>query len=207
MIIYVRQSIKNSQFRTRHCTHTNAAFSTKIGRKVCCTGEKSISPRVNFALGENFTFLPSSIIYYSFKYLISWHLSLKFRRTVAGHYAATVFRADHAPSRYLLLLATGDERKEIANDAMLILYPSPEKKDHEKCDSTLDTLPEFPVLATYIHKKMTTRMERPASEKVTVGTTSLPYNITTFKEVSVNLPWFLIRFFEECECILQIYRL
>ena len=93
---------------------------------------------------------------------------MKFHRTVAGHNAATVFRTDHAPSRNLLLLASGDERKEIANDAMLALYPSSEKKDQEKCDSTLDTLPEFPVLATYIHKKMTTRMERPASEKVSV---------------------------------------
>ena len=32
--VIVRQLIKNSQFRKRHCTHMNAVFSTEIERKV-----------------------------------------------------------------------------------------------------------------------------------------------------------------------------
>ncbi|KOC60812.1 Proteasome-associated protein ECM29 like protein [Habropoda laboriosa] len=36
---------------------------------------------------------------------------------VAMHYAATVFYPDHVPSRYLLLLASGDEKHEISTEA------------------------------------------------------------------------------------------
>ena len=32
--VIVRQLIKNTQFRTHHCTQKNASFSTGIGRKV-----------------------------------------------------------------------------------------------------------------------------------------------------------------------------
>ena len=37
--LLVRQLIQNNLYRTHHCTHTNAAVSTKIGKKV---GGKSI---------------------------------------------------------------------------------------------------------------------------------------------------------------------
>ena len=30
----VRHFIKNNEFRTRHCTHVNTAFSTESGNKV-----------------------------------------------------------------------------------------------------------------------------------------------------------------------------
>ena len=32
--LIIRQLITNNQFRARHCTHTNTAFLTEVGRKV-----------------------------------------------------------------------------------------------------------------------------------------------------------------------------
>lgn len=105
-------------------------------------------------------------------------------RSVAVHYAATVFPSDHAPSRYLLLLASGDEKNEIAVEAMKALYGTANVNERDNTDAKTLQLPEFPEIVNYIGKKMKVRMERPATEKFTVGTSLLPYNIAVFKEVN-----------------------
>ena len=60
--LIVRQLIKNIPFRTRHCMHTNTAFSTEIGRKASyTTWEKSerFLPSVKLhKITQTYTFLP-----------------------------------------------------------------------------------------------------------------------------------------------------
>ena len=59
--VIVCQLIKHSQYRTRHCTHTNAALSTEIGRKVSYASREE----------RLITFLPCSIIFYFVKITVA----------------------------------------------------------------------------------------------------------------------------------------
>ncbi|XP_075751339.1 proteasome adapter and scaffold protein ECM29 isoform X4 [Rhipicephalus microplus] len=47
-------------------------------------------------------------------------------RHAALRYAATVYAADYAPARYLLLMAAGDSQEEIRREALKALYPAAE---------------------------------------------------------------------------------
>lgn len=66
------------------------------------------------------------------------------------------------------------------------LYGTADKNELEKNEGKMYFLPDFAQLVTYINKRMAIRIERPASEKFSVGKTTLPYNVTTFKEVRMN---------------------
>ncbi|CAK9831680.1 Proteasome adapter and scaffold protein ECM29 [Anthophora retusa] len=105
-------------------------------------------------------------------------------RFVAMHYAATVFLPDHAPSRYLLLLASGDEKHEISTEAKKVLYSATQKSENDKQDCNQILLPDFQKLVSYIYSKMQTRMSSTSNEKATnVENKTLPYSITVFTEI------------------------
>lgn len=100
------------------------------------------------------------------------------------HYAATVFPPDDAPSRYLLLLACGDNKHEISTEAMKALYGVVHKSEDEQHVNNKMIFPEFVKLASYVHSKMQSRMPAAGSGRGNTDKQILPYNIATFSEVS-----------------------
>ncbi|OXU22910.1 hypothetical protein TSAR_016170 [Trichomalopsis sarcophagae] len=102
-------------------------------------------------------------------------------RFVAVHYSATVFPPDHAPSRYLLLLASGDSKLEVQSEALKSLYGTSYKNERSKCLAKEVALPDFPQLMSYIHSKVQVRVN--SNNKVTVGNKILPFNTATFVEI------------------------
>lgn len=103
-------------------------------------------------------------------------------RFVAVHYSATVFPLDHAPSRYLLLLASGDSKSEVQAEALKSLYGTSYKNERHKFFNKEVSLPEFPEIMAYIHSKVQARVN--SNIKVTVGNKVLPFNTATFGEVT-----------------------
>ncbi|XP_076235930.1 proteasome adapter and scaffold protein ECM29 isoform X2 [Calliopsis andreniformis] len=108
-------------------------------------------------------------------------------RFVAMHYAANIFPPDDAPSRYLLLLASGDNKHEISTEATKTLYSAMHKNEGDKQDNNQILLPDFQKLVIYVYSKMQTRMPTSSSGKVNVGSKVLPYPITTFTEIITYL--------------------
>lgn len=107
-------------------------------------------------------------------------------RFVAMHYAATVFPSDDVPSRYLLLLASGDDKHEIRTEAMKVLYGTTHKNECDKQNCNHISLPDFKKLVTYIYSKMQARMSI-GNEKMNIENKILPYNITVFTEIITYL--------------------
>lgn len=77
-------------------------------------------------------------------------------RSVAVQYAKSVFSQNHIPSRYVLLLATGDVRDDIRNEALKGLLLS--GHDNNKMTKEDKTLPDFCEITTYIHEKAELRI-------------------------------------------------
>ncbi|XP_066994237.2 proteasome adapter and scaffold protein ECM29 isoform X2 [Anabrus simplex] len=94
-------------------------------------------------------------------------------RFVAVRYLATVFPLDHAPSRYLLLLASRDIKDEVSTEAMKALY-SP-GRDTETSENLV--FPSFIDMVNVVTEKAAARAQR----------YSLPFNPDTFTEVVVFL--------------------
>ncbi|KAH0956005.1 hypothetical protein HN011_009526 [Eciton burchellii] len=103
-------------------------------------------------------------------------------RFVAMHYAATVFPPDDAPSRYLLLLACGDNKHEISTEATKALYGVVHKNEDDQQINNKISLPEFAKLVNYIYSKMQLKMPAATSGRNT-DKHILPYNVTTFSEI------------------------
>lgn len=97
------------------------------------------------------------------------------------HYSATVFPPDHAPSRYLLLLASGDCKSEVQAEALKSLYGTSYKNERHKFFAKEVSVPDFPDIMAYIHSKVQSRVN--SNSKVTVGNKVLPFNTVTFGEV------------------------
>jgi len=106
-------------------------------------------------------------------------------RFVAMHYAATVFPPDDAPSRYLLLLACGDNKHEISTEATKALYGVVHKNEDDQQINNKISLPEFAKLVNYIYSKMQLKMPAATSGRNT-DKHILPYNVTTFSEVGFD---------------------
>ncbi|XP_058794814.1 proteasome adapter and scaffold protein ECM29 isoform X2 [Phymastichus coffea] len=102
-------------------------------------------------------------------------------RFVAVHYSATVFPSNHAPSRYLLLLAAGDSKPEVQAEALKSLYGTSYKNERYKHFAKDIALPNFPELMSYIYSKVQARLN--SNNKITVGNKVLPFNTATFVEI------------------------
>ncbi|XP_011307486.1 proteasome-associated protein ECM29 homolog [Fopius arisanus] len=115
-----------------------------------------------------------------------------YARYVAVRYASTLFPSDDIPSKYLLLLACGDEKSEFSSEAIEALYatanknspqnvgPSPESVEPHKSDEE-PALPPFPNLVLYINSQMSTRIT--SNQVISVGNHSLPYKVATFSAI------------------------
>uniref|UniRef100_A0ABD2WFD9 TOG domain-containing protein n=1 Tax=Trichogramma kaykai TaxID=54128 RepID=A0ABD2WFD9_9HYME len=106
-------------------------------------------------------------------------------RFVAVHYCANVFPSDHAPSKYLLLLASGDSKLEVQSEALKSLYGSSYKNERYKFFSKDVPLPDFTKLITEINSKAQLRVN--GHNKVTIGNKVLPFNVAVFSEMIMYL--------------------
>ena len=103
---------------------------------------------------------------------------------MAVHYAATIFPSDYAPSRYLLLLASGDQKPEVQTEALKALYGTAYKIERSKYFIKQNVVPDFSCLMSYIFTKVKARND--PNQKVSVGNKNLPFNILTFAEVNLQ---------------------
>lgn len=103
-------------------------------------------------------------------------------RQVAMKFASTVFAPDHVPSRYLLLLAAGDPREEVAGEAQRVLRAFPTKSSEKEGPKPM---PSFPEMVAYVQEKAAQRIKTPA--KYIVGTSTIPFNPSAFGEIVLYL--------------------
>uniref|UniRef100_A0A8C5AAC5 Ecm29 proteasome adaptor and scaffold n=1 Tax=Gadus morhua TaxID=8049 RepID=A0A8C5AAC5_GADMO len=103
-------------------------------------------------------------------------------RQVAMKFASTVFARDHVSSRYLLLLAAGDPGEEVAGEAQRALKIVPNKKSEKEGSKPM---PSFPDMVAYVQEKAAQRLKTPA--KYIVGTATLPFNPSAFREIMLYL--------------------
>ncbi|XP_076224219.1 proteasome adapter and scaffold protein ECM29 isoform X2 [Nomia melanderi] len=108
-------------------------------------------------------------------------------RFVAMHCAASIFPPDDPPSRYLLLLASGDSKHEISTEAIKVLYGVVHKTEIDKQENSQIVLPDFQKLIVYIYSKMQTRMPTSNSGKVNVESKVLPFSVPVFTQIITYL--------------------
>ncbi|XP_019955953.2 proteasome adapter and scaffold protein ECM29 [Paralichthys olivaceus] len=109
-------------------------------------------------------------------------------RQVAMKFASTVFAPDHVPSRYLLLLAAGDLREEVAGEAQRVLRAFPTKGSEKEGHKPM---PSFPDMVAHVQEKAAQRIKTPA--KYIVGTSTIPFNPSAFGEIVLYLRMCLAR--------------
>ncbi|XP_077867837.1 proteasome adapter and scaffold protein ECM29-like [Saccoglossus kowalevskii] len=100
-------------------------------------------------------------------------------RVIAVQYAISVFPPSHIPSRYALLLATGDVKEDVHSEATKALRNPSKPEDGNIKD--WKPFPSFTELTEYIQDKSSQRLK--SQSRYVVGTTSLPFNPTTYNEV------------------------
>ncbi|CAB1445956.1 unnamed protein product, partial [Pleuronectes platessa] len=103
-------------------------------------------------------------------------------RQVAMKFASTVFAPDHVQSRYLLLLAAGDLKEEVAGEAQKVLRAFPTKRSEKEGHKPM---PSFPDMVAHVQEKAAQRIKTPA--KYIVGTSTIPFNPSAFGEIVLYL--------------------
>ncbi|XP_070562742.1 proteasome adapter and scaffold protein ECM29-like isoform X2 [Ptychodera flava] len=101
-------------------------------------------------------------------------------RVIAVQYAVAVFPPNHIPSRYVLLLASGDVKEDIHSEAIKALR-SPAKPDDRDETKEWKPFPEFTEVTNYIKEKAAQRLK--SQSRHVIGTTHLPFNPSIFNEV------------------------
>ncbi|KAK2167662.1 hypothetical protein LSH36_25g00006 [Paralvinella palmiformis] len=114
-------------------------------------------------------------------------------RQMAVEYARTVFAPDHLPSRYVLLLACGDEKDEIAAEAakaLRVALRGDDDSDHfvqvkrasvDKCRP----LPPFVDMVKYIHDMAANRVK--TQHKYVSGNNVLPFKPGAYVQILIYL--------------------
>ncbi|XP_041357221.1 proteasome adapter and scaffold protein ECM29-like [Gigantopelta aegis] len=105
-------------------------------------------------------------------------------RLVAVQYAVVVFPPDHIPSRYVLLLATGDLKEDIHSEALKGLHGQSRSGDEHREDKSI-SLPEFTAMMAYIREQANQRMKSP--HRYVSGNKVLPFNPTAYAETMLYL--------------------
>ncbi|XP_055956267.1 proteasome adapter and scaffold protein ECM29 [Patella vulgata] len=104
-------------------------------------------------------------------------------RSVAVQYAVAVFPSNHIPSRYILLLASGDTKDDIRGEAMKALTPTSDTTTTTA--TTKSSLPDFVQMTQYIKEKASQRKE--SHQRYTTGNTVLPFNPTAYTQMLIYL--------------------
>ncbi|KAG8228635.1 hypothetical protein J437_LFUL008286 [Ladona fulva] len=114
-------------------------------------------------------------------------------RMLAVNYAATLFPADHAMSRFILLMATGDRQKEIALEAGRALYgfDLEKKTDHSEVKQ-FPTIPNFLKMNICLSLIAEARMQS-NRQNHQPNNPSLPFPPLIMKEMLIYLRLCLLR--------------
>ncbi|KAL4235658.1 hypothetical protein ACF0H5_004053 [Mactra antiquata] len=103
-------------------------------------------------------------------------------RMMAVQYAEKIFSRDHVPSRYILLLAAGDQRVDISVEAMKGLHTQKDQSGDTVGLKTPDVVfPSFTDMVQYVKEKADIRIT--TQNRHVVGNNTLPFNPTTFMEI------------------------
>uniref|UniRef100_A0A8D8X2I5 Proteasome-associated protein ECM29 homolog n=1 Tax=Cacopsylla melanoneura TaxID=428564 RepID=A0A8D8X2I5_9HEMI len=105
-------------------------------------------------------------------------------RLVVARYLSCVYNASHAESRYLLLLASGDVKDDVSNEAFKALYgPSYQRLSNaQDLENVNFEVPHFPDLINLIAEKASQRETDPNLRTI-LRNNILPFNVKTFVEI------------------------
>ena len=81
-------------------------------------------------------------------------------RFIAVRFCATVFPSTHIPSRYLLLLASGDNKDEVFTEATKALYGT-NRRHIQGLELSNLSLPSFIEMSIYLEEKANARLANP----------------------------------------------
>ncbi|KAF5283686.1 hypothetical protein FQR65_LT13757 [Abscondita terminalis] len=117
-------------------------------------------------------------------------------RFVAVRSIGTIFPPNHVPSKFLLLLATGDSKDEVHTEAFKSLYGTALKSEVDMSKTNKDeakiSLPAFDEIMKYVHEEAETRV-KDGSKRVNVGNHVLPFTTNVFLEILIYLRLCLIQ--------------
>ncbi|KAJ1522342.1 hypothetical protein ONE63_002635 [Megalurothrips usitatus] len=124
--------------------------------KSATNGASKPAPKSN-ATGNSPTVLPPELLQLQMQELLTRQIENPepMVRFVVVRYAAVAFPPDHAPSRFLLLLASADSKEEVSSEAIASLYKVEEKPfsgnklSKEDLDKQL-ILPAYPDMVQFI---------------------------------------------------------
>ncbi|KAI5754154.1 hypothetical protein M8J77_006226 [Diaphorina citri] len=105
-------------------------------------------------------------------------------RLVVARYLNCVFHATHAESRYLLLLACGDVKDDVSNEAFKALYgPTFQRlSSPQDLENVNFEVPQFSELVNLIAEKASQRESNPSLRTI-LRNNILPFNVKTFVEI------------------------
>ncbi|KAK5644780.1 hypothetical protein RI129_006080 [Pyrocoelia pectoralis] len=117
-------------------------------------------------------------------------------RFVAVRSIGTIFPPNHVPSKFLLILATGDSKDEVYTEAFKALYKISNKTevDLSKTDKSQSKLilPSFDDITKYVYAEAEARV-KDGSKRVNVGNHVLPFTLNVFLEMLTYLRLCLIQ--------------
>ncbi|XP_053393707.1 proteasome adapter and scaffold protein ECM29-like [Mercenaria mercenaria] len=105
-------------------------------------------------------------------------------RMMAVQYSERIFQQDHVPSRYILLLAAGDQKEDIRIEALKGLHPQP-VVDKSNTKPVETVLPNFTTMVEYIKEKADIRVT--TQNRYVVANNTLPFNPAAFSEILLYL--------------------
>ncbi|XP_060085987.1 proteasome adapter and scaffold protein ECM29-like [Ylistrum balloti] len=109
-------------------------------------------------------------------------------RLVAVQYAKAVFPTDHMPSRYVLLLASGDNKEDVRTEAMKALKSKQTTEKVPSKSSAKEELPKMPKFSSammYIKQKADQRVL--TQHKVTAGNHVMAFNSIAYEQMVLYL--------------------
>ncbi|GFO03251.1 proteasome-associated protein ecm29-like protein [Plakobranchus ocellatus] len=104
-------------------------------------------------------------------------------RVVAVQYAARVFPSDHIPSRYILMLASGDIKDDVRGEAVKALRGTQSIDSTKQRDKYI--LPDFVDTINYVREKANQR--KVSNHRYVSGNTTLPFNPMSYTETLLYL--------------------
>ncbi|XP_052776475.1 LOW QUALITY PROTEIN: proteasome adapter and scaffold protein ECM29-like [Mya arenaria] len=109
-------------------------------------------------------------------------------RMMAVQYAEKIFPKDHVASRYILLLAAGDQKEDIRLEAVKGLHAAQgdEKLTSRPVEPAAKVvLPDFSKMVEFVKEKADIRVT--TQNRVVISNSTLPFNQTTFTEILLYL--------------------
>jgi proteasome component ECM29 len=113
-------------------------------------------------------------------------------RFAAVRTLATIFPPGHVPSKYLLLLLTGDSKDDVSAEAFKALYGTSRKNDIDLSKKNKIVTPVFPDIVSYVFSESEI-IVRDTSKRFTIGNHILPFSLRTYVEILIYLRLCLIR--------------